>query len=862
MNKRIDKDIKVQNLIKEFPTALIRWYPFRTGSSICYVGDRDAIYDMLADGYGTMQNVTYTAKADSVDAMSDTGKVDIVDTGSEPTGVYDYIVCIGYAEQIRDIAGVLKGFRSHLSDGGCLLLGMHNRLGLRYFCGDKDPYTDRIFDGLEDYVRVYGKDEDEFYGRTYDRMQLEGLLKGAGFTYHKFYSVFSGLEHAPFIFADGYIPNEDLANRHFPVYHYPDSLFLEEEKLYHTLMENGMFHKMANAYLIECPLDGIYSDALQITTSLDRGRDNAVITIIHSDNTVTKQAAYPEGQAHIEDIFKHNEMLRKRGIPVVDARMENGIYVMPYIKADTGQIYLEKLLRKDRKAFLEKMDMFREMILKSSDIHKGCYKEEKPVFDSYNEDKVWRERNEREWGHDEVDLLRDGFIDLVPLNSLYVDDRFVFIDQEFCVKDLPADVPVSRMVFTFFCGDPGIRKLMYPKELYDRYDIPDPSHTEGGSRYLNMEFRYFDRIMHRDVLREYYMKSRKDPGIINSNRQRMNYSAITYKRLFEDTFEGVYGKKLILFGSGCFAQQFLSRYGHLFNIEAAVDNNVNRQGKRMYRDGYAPVDETGSLKGCDPEEEEKTGKETDCNRIKGKTAVSTDKKYTGIMIHAPEFLNTLKHGEYKVIVCIKNFTSVMNQLDDMGIYEYAVYDPGRDYRLDRRMRLSASGRDEIPVPAGDEAYAKETGDDKDDNKIEARRKYHIGYTPGAYDMFHIGHVNLLKRSKEMCDYLIAGVMSDEAIRDFKKKEPVIPYEQRAAVVASCRYVDEVVEIPYKSGQADEAWKLYHFDVLFCGSDYEGNEGRAKEKEFLESHGATIEIFPYTEGTSSSMIRDALKGKDR
>ena len=110
----------------------------------------------------------------------------------------------------------------------------------------------------------------------------------------------------------------------------------------------------------------------------------------------------------------------------------------------------------------------------------------------------------------------------------------------------------------------------------------------------------------------------------------------------------------------------------------------------------------------------------------------------------------------------------------------------------------------------------------------------------------------------MCDYLIVGVMSDEAIRLFKKKEPVIPYEQRAAVVASCRYVDEVVEIPYMRGQADEAWKLYHFDVLFCGSDYVKDEGRMREREFLESHGATIEIFPYTEGTSSSLIRDRLR----
>ncbi|MBR1909617.1 MAG: adenylyltransferase/cytidyltransferase family protein, partial [Lachnospiraceae bacterium] len=114
-----------------------------------------------------------------------------------------------------------------------------------------------------------------------------------------------------------------------------------------------------------------------------------------------------------------------------------------------------------------------------------------------------------------------------------------------------------------------------------------------------------------------------------------------------------------------------------------------------------------------------------------------------------------------------------------------------------------------------------------------------------------------RRAKEMCDYLIVGVMSDEAIRNFKGKEPCIPYADRAAVVASCRYVDEVVEIPYKYGNSDTAWEMYHFDVQFCGTDYIGNEGRMKEKEFLEAHGAELVMFPYTEHISSSKIREKL-----
>ena len=168
--------------------------------------------------------------------------------------------------------------------------------------------------------------------------------------------------------------------------------------------------------------------------------------------------------------------------------------------------------------------------------------------------------------------------------------------------------------------------------------------------------------------------------------------------------------------------------------------------------------------------------------------------------------------------------AVMKQLDTMGIHEYSVYDPAGDYRIPEEVLTANKGK-------GLEEVSSIPAD---------RKKYHIGYTAGAFDMFHVGHLNLLRRAKEMCDHLIVGVMSDEAIRDFKKKEPVIPYMR---------------------GDSAEAWKLYHFDVQFCGSDYIGNEGRMREKAFLEEHGATLEIFPYTEKVSSTMLREQLREQD-
>ena len=136
------------------------------------------------------------------------------------------------------------------------------------------------------------------------------------------------------------------------------------------------------------------------------------------------------------------------------------------------------------------------------------------------------------------------------------------------------------------------------------------------------------------------------------------------------------------------------------------------------------------------------------------------------------------------------------------------------------------------------------------------KKYKIGYTTGVYDLFHIGHLNILRRAKEQCEYLIVGVSTDEIVEEYKGKRPVIPFDERIEIVKAIRYVDEVV--PQTSMNKMEAWEKIHFDALFHGSDWKGSHMYDDIEKKLKEVGVDMVFLPHTEGTSSTLLTDKLQ----
>lgn len=136
-------------------------------------------------------------------------------------------------------------------------------------------------------------------------------------------------------------------------------------------------------------------------------------------------------------------------------------------------------------------------------------------------------------------------------------------------------------------------------------------------------------------------------------------------------------------------------------------------------------------------------------------------------------------------------------------------------------------------------------------------KYKVGYIAGVFDLFHIGHLNLLRNAKAECEYLIVGVLTDELVAFYKKEPPFIPCNERKDIIESIKYVDKVVLVNRTNISKMKAWELYHFDCLFSGNDWQNEQSWLEDKKRLNAVGSDIFFFPYTQSTSSTQIKKLI-----
>lgn len=140
------------------------------------------------------------------------------------------------------------------------------------------------------------------------------------------------------------------------------------------------------------------------------------------------------------------------------------------------------------------------------------------------------------------------------------------------------------------------------------------------------------------------------------------------------------------------------------------------------------------------------------------------------------------------------------------------------------------------------------------------KKFKLGYTDGVYDLFHVGHLNMIRKAKEMCDCLIVGVHSDEIVESYKHRKTVINENDRREIVGAIKEVDRAVINTTRDKL--ELWNLYHFDVIFIGDDWKGTERWNAFEKQLAAVGVSVVYVPYTKGVSTTQIRKKMSDSNQ
>lgn len=385
---------------------------------------------------------------------------------------FDYIVLAGGLETAFSgdtgidacYADYLRGLQRYLKPNGILLLAVINRYGLRYFCGEKEPYANRPFAGIQGDFRGTG-------GRSFAKNELEAILRSAGAEHWRFYYPLPDYKLPQLIYTDDYLPEKNVRERLIPYYRDAGTLVAFENDLYDDIIDNHVFPFFANSYLVEVGVPERFSAAVYAALSTDRGRDRAFATVIYRKNRVCKKPIYSAGIPYARQLLAHLDVLSARGIPVVQHAWDGQGICMPQIHAAMLSNYIKEIVRDHPAKFWEILDDLWRMILQSSEYAEAV------------DNALQQGKPDLSWGP----ILKKAYLELIPLNCFYQDGKFLFFDQEYVRDNYPAKYVLFRAIHYIYGFTPQIDHyipLEKVKKKYELEELWDIFSNEEDNRFL------------------------------------------------------------------------------------------------------------------------------------------------------------------------------------------------------------------------------------------------------------------------------------------------------------------------------------------------------------------------------------------
>lgn len=388
---------------------------------------------------------------------------------------FDVLVLVDVLPRIADgekslapYAAYLKSLLDYLKPQGRLLLAMDNRLGLKFACGARDPYSDELFGQLSGTVGA---------GRLFTKSELLEILSAAGFTHWKFYYPLPDYRLPQFVFTDAALPEPWFSEALLPYDPTPDTRVLPEGTLYADIVQNNLFPAMANSFLIECGMTEDFCPTELASIACDRAPEFNIATC-REGGQFLKKPVMASAMRGIHEIAKNLETLRDRGLDVIPCELRDGKLLMPRQDAPTMASWLQTATAKDRDTILAAMERLWAAILQSSP----------PVPDTMNCMK--KLDSKADWGV----ILEHAYLNMTPDNIFYQNGKLTFFNQGLSRKNCPAKY---QMFLAVYDNADALSRLGLLDELKERYNLaPLWSTMDAAQRQNFADFRRYD-VYHR-----------------------------------------------------------------------------------------------------------------------------------------------------------------------------------------------------------------------------------------------------------------------------------------------------------------------------------------------------------------------------
>lgn len=489
--------------LSEMRKSILNWYDFSENSSLLEIGAGfGALTGLFCD---KCNHVTSTEKfllrAEAIAKRYQSrnnldvyvGAIDDIKFEKQ----FDYISVIGSFEyqgkgrnDKKSYINYLKRLKTLLKPNGKILLSMENRFGIKYFCGEEDPFTGVPFMGINNYpvgAKAY----------TLSLHDIKEILSGAEIGNYKIYYPVPDSKMPQLIFTDDYMPTSSLKERVIPYYINKNSLVAYENDLYDDLVINGVFPFFSNSFLIECSKTEEFCHAISVSVSTDRGPENSFATVIYDNKTVEKRSLYKLGEKSLERIYTNMMDLEKHGISVVPHFLGQGYLRMPYIEYPTLSDHLRDIICKSKMEFLSLFDKLYSLILMSSE-----HIDDKMNFLRF------KYPEQKEWGP----ILRKAYIDMIPINCFYSDGNLIFFDQEFVRENFPANYIMYRAIFYTYYFFPHANTFVSVEFLKSRYKL-----NEVWNKYEQEENRFVAENRRHNLNRSFLDRATIDRNVIFNN---------------------------------------------------------------------------------------------------------------------------------------------------------------------------------------------------------------------------------------------------------------------------------------------------------------------------------------------------------